>query len=424
MVMEQIRIIGGRRLFGSVRLQGSKNGVLPVLAAAVLTEGISVIHNCPDLEDVAATVEILKYLGCGVRRENETLIVDSYTLEKHTIPCEMMQKLRSSIIFMGALLARCGKAEICSPGGCELGPRPIDLHIWGLRSLGARITDRDGTLVCEAQNKKGKEIILSIPSVGATENLMLYATACRGETVIINAAREPEIAGLQDYLNAAGFKVSGAGSPVVRIEGEPTLRRSPYITYTVIPDRIAAATWLCAVAAAGGELEIKNAEPAHLASVTDCLREAGCLLEIGGDYIKAAMPARPRALGRMVRTGPYPCFPTDVQPLLCVPMAIADGSTIFEENIFDGRFRHAAELNKMGAKITVSGKYAICTGVESLSGTAVTACDLRGGAALTIAGLCAAGETIIRNPQHIDRGYHKIEETLSALGADIRRESE
>lgn len=421
MVMEQIRIIGGRRLFGTVKLQGSKNGILPVLAAAILTKGISVINNCPDLEDVRATIAILEYLGCSVKREKDTLIIDSYTLDRYDIPCELMQKMRSSIVFMGALLARCGRAEICTPGGCELGSRPIDLHIWGLRCLGARITDRDGILICGAQNKKGTEIILSIPSVGATENIMMFATSCKGRTVIINAAREPEIVGLQEYLNSAGFKVSGAGSPVISIEGEPAARTNPYITHEVIPDRIAAATWLCAVAAAGGEIEITNVNPGHMDAVISCIRETGCSLEISGGKIKISCLKRPAAIGRMIRTGPYPCFPTDVQPLLCVPMAIADGRTIFEENVFEYRFRHIPELNKMGANITVTGKYAICNGVPYLRGTFVTACDLRGGAALVIAGLAAEGETIVRNPSYIDRGYCRIEETLSSLGAEIER---
>ena len=419
--MDLIETVGGRALNGCVRVQGAKNSVLPILAATVLTNGVSVIENCPSLRDVDATVAILEEIGCRVTRENTTLAVDSECASEYNISPEHMSSLRSSVVFLGALLARQGRAELFMPGGCELGARPIDIHLWALMRMGAKITNRDGCLTGTVVNPVGCELVLPIPSVGATENIMLFATACTGTTTIVNAAREPEIADLQAYLTAAGFEVSGAGTPVVRITGRRTARLSGRVSHRVMPDRIAAATWMCAAAAAGGEVMVEGVEHEPLARLSALLTEMGCTVFQQGGAVTVRRTGPLIALLQPVRTGPYPSFPTDMQPLLTVPASVAEGCTAFEENMFDDRYRHIPELNRMGAQIALSGKYALCTGVRRLHGATVRACDLRGGAALVLAGLCAEGQTVIANTAYIDRGYERIEETLAQLGADIRR---
>ncbi|PWL55998.1 MAG: UDP-N-acetylglucosamine 1-carboxyvinyltransferase [Clostridiales bacterium] len=419
--MDYIEAAGGKTLNGRVQVQGAKNSVLPILAATVLTNGISVIENCPRLKDVDSTIAILEEIGCRVTRKNSTLTVDSEGALEYNISSEHMSSMRSSIVFLGALLARTGKAEMFMPGGCELGARPIDIHLWALLRMGAKIANRDGHLSGTAAQGTGCELVLPIPSVGATENIMLFATACSGTTTIVNAAREPEIVDLQAYMNAVGFDVSGAGTPVVRISGRRSARLNGYVTHRVVPDRIAAATWMCAAAAAGGEVTVAGIEQAPMSLLGEMLREMGCTVYANADEVtvrrtNALMPA-----SQLIRTGPYPSFPTDMQPLLMAPSVLARGRTVFEENMFDNRYRHVSELNKMGANITVSGKYALCNGVDRLYGTAVSACDLRGGAALVLAGISAEGTTVIKNTEYIDRGYERIEETLAALGAQIRR---
>lgn len=419
--MDWIETTGGRALNGCVTVQGSKNSVLPILAATVLTGGISVIENCPELSDVAATVAILEEIGCRVTRKNSTLTVDSECINEYNISIEHMSSLRSSIVFLGALLARLGRADLFMPGGCELGARPIDIHLWALMRMGARISNHDGRLNGTASRPTGCELVLPIPSVGATENIMLFATACEGTTTIVNAAREPEIVELQTYLTAAGFDVSGAGTPVIRVTGCRHARLNGCVRYRVQPDRIAAATWMCAAAAAGGEILVDGVELEPLARLAAVLNAMGCTVYQQQNAVTVRRTGALTAPAEPIRTGPYPGFPTDMQPLLTVPASLADGCTTFEENMFDDRYRHIPELNRMGARIAVSGKYALCTGVPALHGATVRACDLRGGAALVLAGLCAEGKTVIANPAYIDRGYEHIEETLAALGADIRR---
>lgn len=413
----QLLLRGGRLLDGQVEIQGAKNSVLPILAATLLTGDETVLQNCPRLRDVDASVRILRELGCSVRWEDGALLVNTGGLKGWTISDILMREMRSSAIFLGAILARCGRAELSYPGGCELGPRPIDLHLAGLRDLGAEIEETGGILHARAEGLRGREIVLSLPSVGATENLMLAACGARGTTTIRNAAREPEIEDLQGFLNACGACVSGAGSSAVTVEGGRKLRGC---TYTIMPDRIAAATYLCAAASAGGTARLLGAREEHLTTVIAVLREAGCDIVSDRAGIICSAKGRLRAV-RPVRTNPYPGFPTDAQALLMASLLRSRGTTVFEENIFENRYRHVDELIRMGADIRVSGRTAVVTGVEALRGAPVRCTDLRGGAALCIAALAAEGETRVEEISHIDRGYEDICRDLGALGAEIRR---
>ena len=415
--MSQLLIRGGRPLRGEVAIQGAKNSVLPILAATLLTAGQVEVRNCPRLRDVDASVRILQSLGCQARWEGTSLLVDTAGLNGCAISDTLMREMRSSAIFLGAILARCGQAELSYPGGCELGPRPIDLHLNGLRELGAEIDDSGGLLHCRAARLQGRELVLSLPSVGATENLMLAACGAEGVTTICNAAREPEIGDLQNFLNACGGKVSGAGTSAITIEGGRQLHGC---AYTVMPDRIAAATYLCAVASAGGEGFLRGAREQHLSTVTAVLREAGCDVRRSAEGIACACRGRPKAV-RPVRTAPYPGFPTDAQAVLMAALLRSRGTTVFEENIFENRYRHVDELTRMGADIRVAGRVAVVTGTEILHGTNLRCTDLRGGAALCVAALAAEGQTHVSEIGHIDRGYQDIVGDLRDLGADIAR---
>ena len=415
--MSQLLIRGGRPLRGEVAIQGAKNSVLPILAATLLTAGQVEVRNCPRLRDVDASVRILQSLGCQARWEGTSLLVDTAGLNGCAISDTLMREMRSSAIFLGAILARCGQAELSYPGGCELGPRPIDLHLNGLRELGAEIDDSGGLLHCRAARLQGRELVLSLPSVGATENLMLAACGAEGVTTICNAAREPEIGDLQDFLNACGGKVSGAGTSAITIEGGRQLHGC---AYTVMPDRIAAATYLCAVASAGGEGFLRGAREQHLSTVTAVLREAGCDVRRSAEGIACACRGRPKAV-RPVRTAPYPGFPTDAQAVLMAALLRSRGTTVFEENIFENRYRHVDELTRMGADIRVAGRVAVVTGTEILHGTNLRCTDLRGGAALCVAALAAESQTHVSEIGHIDRGYQDIVGDLRDLGADIAR---
>lgn len=410
--MSRYLVEGGRRLSGEVTVQGAKNSVLPILAATVLGCGETVLLNCPRLRDVETSIKILQSLGCAVHWEGCALIVDSSGLNGWEISDGLMREMRSSAVYLGALLARCGQAKLSYPGGCELGPRPIDLHLSGLRRLGADIREDGGVLDCRAE-LRGCEIVLSLPSVGATENLMLAACGARGVTRIVNAAREPEIEDLQNFLCACGAKISGAGTSAVVVEGG---RRLHGCTYAVMPDRIAAATYLCAAAAAGGEVRLLRARESQLSTVTALLREAGCRVRSTQETIVLRRERRLRAVGP-IRTAPYPGFPTDAQAVLMAALLTASGSSVFEENIFSSRYRHVDEMTRMGGNIRVSGRVAVVTGVERLHGARVCASDLRGGAALVLAALAAEGHSEIAAGEHIERGYENFARTLSALGA-------
>ena len=415
--MSQLLVKGGSRLDGEVTIQGAKNSVLPILAATLLTRDQVKLRGCPRLRDVDASVRILQGLGCDAHWETDGLVVDTAGLKGCSISDTLMREMRSSVIFLGAILARCGQAVLSSPGGCELGPRPIDLHLAGLRDLGVEIDDKGGRLHCKASCLRGQNLVLSLPSVGATENLMLAACGTEGVTSISNAAREPEIVDLQEFLNACGARVSGAGTSTVIIEGGQKLHGC---TYTVMPDRIATATYLCAAASVGGEVLLRGAVEEHLITVTALLREAGCGITSDEAGIVCRCSGPLKAV-RPVRTAPYPGFPTDAQAVLMAALLRSQGTTVFEENMFENRYRHVDELIRMGADIRVSGRTAVVTGAETLYGASVRCTDLRGGAALCVAALAAQGQTHVTEIGHIDRGYESIERDLRALGADVVR---
>lgn len=415
--MSIIRIDGGKKLYGSVPVHGAKNSVLPIMAASLLANGETVIHNCPSLSDVDAAIRILTHLGCAVVREGDKVFVDSRTLRRSDIPHELMKEMRSSVIFLGAILARLGEAVLSMPGGCELGPRPIDLHLAALRAMGASIEEDGGNIVCRAKKLIGSRINMSLPSVGATENTMLAASNCEGTTIITNAACEPEIWDLQNYLRRLGVNVHGAGTPVIAIEGR--MRKSG-TEHWVIPDRIVAATYLACAASSGGAVELTGVVPDHVSTVTDVLAEMGCDVEVGADTMRIRADG-PRKAVRPIQTKPYPGFPTDAQPPIMAASLTAEGTTVFVENIFENRYRHVAELLRMGADIKTEGRVAIVSGVKKLHGAPITATDLRGGAALIVAALGAEGMTEISGVHHIDRGYDNIVGGLKSLGADILR---
>lgn len=417
--MSVFKIQGDRPLSGSVRIQGAKNSVLPILAATVLSTGVCVLRNCPRLSDVEHTLDILRHLGCRVGREGETVTVDPSVLTDCSVPDGLMREMRSSVVFLGPILGRIGRAELSYPGGCELGPRPIDLHLSALRALGAEIGERNGRLVAEG-SLTGANITLSIASVGATENAMLAAVAAKGTTTITNAAREPEIVDLQSFLQTLGAKVRGAGSSVIVIEGGTSLHGGEH---TVLADRIVAATYLSAVASAGGEGELTGVDWRQLSTVTAALAEAGCRVESGAEAIHISAPQRLRAV-RPIRTAPYPGFPTDAQAVVMAALCKATGASVFVENMFASRYRHVDELSRMGADIRVEGRVAVVCGVPKLFGARVRATDLRGGAALAVAGLGAEGETILSGVRHICRGYEDLGRDLRALGAKIALEEE
>ena len=410
-----LMIEGGRRLSGDLTVQGAKNSVLPILAASILSGDVCVLQRCPHLEDVDTSIDILRHLGCAVRWNGPDLEVDSSTLTRWDIPDRLMRRMRSSVVFLGAILARCGQAELSYPGGCAIGARPIDLHLAALRALGADIDDAGGTLRCRARKLTGCQIVLATPSVGATENAMLAACGAEGETVICNAAREPEIADLQAFLCAMGAEVRGAGGSVITVSPR---RKLHGCVHRVIPDRIVAATYLCAAAAAGGEVTLRNAEHRHLAAVTTVLDQAGCGVRCGEGYIQLVRTGPLRAVPP-VRTAPYPGFPTDCQAILMAALLQARGTTVFVENIFQSRYRHVPELARMGADIRTEGRVAVVCGTERLRGTEVVATDLRGGAALAVAGLAAEGVTTVQGIGHIQRGYADLAGDLRALGARI-----
>lgn len=414
--MREIHIRGEKPLYGTIHIHGAKNSVLPILAATILHPGISVIESCPRLSDVETAAAILRFLGAEVCRTQDSLIINAASLHAAEIPEQLMREMRSSVIFLGAMLARFGEARLSYPGGCELGPRPIDLHLYALEQLGASFTEYAGTLHVRSAELRAAAIHLATPSVGATENAMLAAVGAEGTTEIHNAAREPEIEDLQDFLRSLGVKVYGAGSSTVTVEGT---RQTHDARYRIRPDRIVAATYLAALAAAGGEAELSGAEPQRLRSVIVSFREMGAEVREteNGLFISRKKPLQ---APRSVRTSPYPGFPTDAQAILMAASLKAQGTSVFVENIFENRYRHVDELRRMGADIRTEGRVAIVRGVEALRGASLRCTDLRGGAALVIAALSAAGESRIAATEHIERGYEDISRDLSLLGADIR----
>lgn len=416
--MQKIIINGGRALKGEIDVQGSKNSSLPILAATVLVKGVSVIHNCPRLSDVDAAIKILEYLGCLVKREKNTLVVDSRFISCYNVPEALMREMRSSIVFLGSILARMGKASLSSPGGCEIGLRPIDLHLNAFRCLGINVDEVHGRIDCSIKEPvKGGVISLSFPSVGATENIILACCISKGRTVILNAAREPEIKDLADFLCSCGCKIEICPQGTVVIDGVDSLHGCEH---TVIPDRIAALSFMSAVAAAKGDVVLKKTDTSAFMSVIPVFEAMGCKIDDKNESLRIRMNTRPRAI-RDIRTMPYPGFPTDAQAPVMAVSAVASGTSVIVENIFESRFKHVSELIRMGAKIKIEGKVALIDGVNTLYGAGVVAPDLRSGAALVVAGLCANGTTSIQSIGHIDRGYEKIEDSFKALGADIER---
>lgn len=416
--MSRLIIDGLKRLRGETAVQGSKNSALPILAATLLSGDESILHNCPDLSDVSGSINILRYLGCDVGFSDGTLVCNSRGLSKSHIPNSLMSQMRSSIIFLGALLARTGSASMCFPGGCEIGPRPIDLHLKALSELGAEIDDDHGVYRCCAPNGlTGAKISLSFPSVGATENIMICASVSKGTTVITNAAREPEISDLADYLNSCGAKVYGAGEGTVIIDGVESLTGT---RHAIIPDRIVASTLLSACAATNGKIKLTEVIPSHLGAVLSVMEESGCDIRVHGNSIIADCRSRLNA-PRIVRTMPYPGFPTDAQAPIMAMVAKSRGTTLFVENIFENRYLHVGGLMRMGANIKVEGKVAVVQGVAHMHGAEVEAMDLRGAAALIVAALGAEGETRLDGLKYLDRGYENIEVVLSSLGGDVKR---
>lgn len=415
--MARLTVTGGRPLSGSVRISGSKNASVAMIPAALLASGVSVLENVPEIVDVDVFGRILSQLGARVsREEGRGLVIDPNGFKTWEAPYELVKKLRASYYLLGVLLARFGRAEVALPGGCNIGLRPIDQHIKGFRALGAEVVLEHGVVKAWTKGKglKGAPVYLDVVSVGATINIMLAAVLADGLTVIENAAKEPHVVNLANYLNSMGAKVQGAGTDVIRIKGVKRLTGSQH---PVIPDEVEAATFMVAAAATGGDVLVTNVIPKHLDSVSAKLREAGVEVIENGDSVRVVGPGRPRAVN--VKTLPYPGFPTDCQQVFAALMARADGISMIQETIYDNRFGYANELIRMGASIKVDGRTAIIEGVDRLFGAPVTAIDLRAGAAMVVAGLSAQGKTDVYGVDHIERGYERLVDKLVGLGAEV-----
>lgn len=403
---------------GKIQVSGSKNATLPILAACLLHGAPNVITGVPILKDVDTMCEVLTYLGAKVCREGDMVRVDSTHVQNLEVGEELMRRMRASNLVLGPLVGRFRRARISYPGGCNIGSRPMNLHLKGLRAMGARIEERFGYITVEARQLVGAEIHLDVPSVGATENIMMAAVLARGTTIIRNAAKEPEIVDLQNFLNRMGARIKGAGTDVIRIEGVGVEHLSS-VEHTVIPDRIEAGTHLVAAAITGGDVTVNNVIPEHLEPVLAKLREMGLEVEVGDDWVRVVARGRPRPAD--IKTLPYPGFPTDMQPQMMALATLARGTSIITETIFENRFKQVSELRRMGANIKVEGQTAIVKGVEKLSGASVVATDLRAGAALVLAALAAENGTILDGVEHIDRGYERLEQKYALLGARIMR---
>ena len=414
---EKFVINGGRALNGTVDVSGAKNAAVAILPATVLAEGICVIENLPRIADVFIVLKILKNLGAKVRfDENGTATVDTTQLNGYIVDKDLAERMRASYYFLGALVGRCGKAEVAMPGGCVIGQRPIDLHKKGLRALGADINTDFGKMTASAQKLTGKNIYLDQVSVGATINIMLAAVKASGITTIVNAAKEPHVVDVANFLNCMGARIKGAGTDIIKIKG---VEKMHGCNYTVIPDQIEAGTLMIAAAATKGDVVVQNVIPTHMEALTQKLCEMGISVEEGDDYIRVKYEGRPHAVN--VKTLPYPGFPTDLQQPMTVLLSTANGTSFIEENIFEARFKHIDEIRRMGARVAINERTAVVTGVERLTGASVKASDLRAGAALVIAGLMAEGTTEIFNIKYIERGYDHLENKLRGLGADIVR---
>ncbi len=415
--MKEYIINGGRMLEGTVDIRGAKNSILPLLAGCILTDEIIVLHDCPYISDVDSMIKILEGLGCKIIRNDRDLIVDSSGVCNSQIPSSLAKELRSSIFLLGSLLSRLKKAKVAYPGGCDIGLRPIDIHIAGLKELNIDIQEQGGFIICNSQNARCADVVLDLPSVGATENLMMSSVFIKGKTVIRNCAKEPEIVDLQKFLNAMGAKIKGAGSSVIVVEGVDKLHG---VDYTPIPDRIVAGTYLIATAMCGGNVELRNVNSEHISSLISKLSKTTCKIYVKNDRIIVKSKGRQKSLD-CIETMYYPGFPTDLQSQIMAMQTVSRGTSVIVENIFETRFKTASELKKLGADITIKGRVAVVKGVKELTGSEVVATDLRGGASLVLAGLVANGETVVKDIHHIDRGYEDMSLDLSALGANIRR---
>lgn len=416
--MERLVISGGLRLEGVVTISGAKNAILPVLAACLLSRTPVVLEGVPHLDDVRTMKKVLQALGVKINWNRDVMEVDPTHISSTEIPPSLMQRMRASNLVMGALLGRYGKVKASYPGGCTIGSRPMDLHLKGFRALGALVREKYGFIEVEAPFLKGSEIYLDFPSVGATENVMMAAVLAEGTTLIRNAAREPEIVDLQDFLNKLGARIKGAGLDVIRIDG--VARVGQRVSHQVIPDRIETGTFMVAAALTSGEVLIKNTIPENVEPIAVKLREAGVRIREDGDQIEVKGVKEWMAVD--VCTLPFPGFPTDMQPQMMSFLSLAKGTSIIVENIFENRFRHVGELRRMGAQVRIEGRSAVITGVPYLTGAIVEATDLRAGAALVLAGLAAENTTVIEGINHLDRGYEKLEKKLQALGAQIWRQ--
>lgn len=416
--MSLLLIDGNKKLSGEISIQGSKNSVLPILAATVLCQEKCILHNCPDILDVDFSIKILQYLGGKITRSISSLIVDMSSIKRCDIPNFLMKEMRSSIIFLGAILSRVNKAKLTLPGGCQLGPRPIDFHLRAFEKMGVEILTQEEILNCQAKKGlTGEKIELPFPSVGATENILLASVMSSGTTVIKNAAKEPEIVDLANFLNACGAKIKGAGTSEIIVDGVEKLHGAEY---TVIPDRIVAATFMSAVAITGGEALFKNVNHEHLSGIIPAFEECGCKMDFCEKTLSLKAPRELNPIKEII-TGPYPDFPTDAQALLMAVTTVSRGKSLFVEKVFQQRYKHVNELLKLGADIEIDGKNAVVNGVKSLHSAKLCATDLRGAASLVIAALKAEGTSEISNLRHLDRGYEKLEENLRALGAKIKR---
>jgi UDP-N-acetylglucosamine 1-carboxyvinyltransferase len=416
--MDKLIIKGGNVLDGEIRISGAKNAVLPIMAATLLADSPVVIRNIPHLHDVTTTMELLGHMGVHLTvNEKMDIEVDTRSINSLYAPYELVRTMRSSILVLGPMLSRFGRADVSLPGGCAIGSRPVNLHIKGLQAMGADIRVENGYIKARVDRLKGARLVMDIVTVTGTENLMMAASLAEGTTIIENAAREPEVTDLAQCLNAMGAKISGAGTDTITIEG---VERLAGTEYRVLPDRIETGTYLVAAAITGGRVRVKDVRPDTMDAVLQTLREAGAEIEVGEDWIELDMQGR-RPTAVNVHTAPYPAFPTDMQAQFTALNAVAEGTGTITETVFENRFMHVQEMQRMGASILLEGNTAISSGVAQLAGAPVMATDLRASASLVLAGLVADGETVINRIYHIDRGYERIEEKLAQLGADIRR---
>lgn len=415
--MKSYIIEGGKKLEGTVKISGSKNASLPILAATILSEKTNKLYNVPQIKDTKTTLEILKLLGCKIKQNSGKIEINSKHITKTEIPEHLMREMRSTVIMAGALLGRFKEVTFSYPGGCDIGSRPIDLHINAFKKLGVEITEEAGFIKCKANKIIGTNIDLDFPSVGATENIILATVLSTGTTTINNAAMEPEIIDMVQFLKKMGAKIQGEGTNQIIIDGVEKLSG---VSYNIMPDRIEAGTILCAVAATGGNVILDNVMPEHLTAVINKLEETGCKIEINNKKITLNAPRKLKSID--IKTMTYPGFPTDLQQIFATMLVKASGTSIIVENIFESRYKYISELRKMGAKVTVEGKTAIIKGARKLNATTVVCTDLRGGAALVIAGLIAKGKSRVENIGYIQRGYENLENKLGSLGAKIKLE--